>query len=587
MGRGLLVLLAAGVVLATGPARVRATAFPYGPYAQPVMVYPSPGDRYEQRLTQISFRGIPPGEIGSLQVVGSESGMHTGYLEADSDGAGGSFIPNHPFIPGETVTVTTGLNIIGGHGGSFSFEIDHPRPVPVVAPLHNAIAPHDLQHFYSEPGLVPAALRVTEDRAPAFDGDIFVAPEFGPAENGPMILDPTGRLIWFRPFPIGRRTMVTDFRAQRLDGQPVLTWWQGNSNEGTGRGDGIIFNDHYKKIATVHAGNGLMMDLHEFLLTNSGDAYILAVAPVHLPHLRRTVNNDVVQEIDLKTGLVLFQWDALDHIPLSDSVKFGRDHSGQLFDPYHLNSISLDRSGNLIVSSRNTNAVFGIDRATGEIIWQLGGRHSSLRLGSGVQTAFQHDAVMQPDGRLTIFDDGAGPPTVHPASRGLEVALDFGGHRAVLVHQWFHSPNLSSNFEGSVQRLPSGNTFIGWGQQPYFSEVGVDGRQIFDARFIAGTASYRAYRFRWSGFPDSRPAIAIVRRGSGFSAYASWNGATAVTAWRVLAGAKASSLRRGAAVPRHGFETAIPIPAGAHTVAVQALGARGAVLATSLPRGVH
>ena len=584
MGRGLLVLLAAGVVLAAGPARVHATAFAYGPYAQPVMVYPSPGDRYEQRLTQISFRGIPAGEIGSLQVVGSESGTHTGYLQADSDGNGGSFIANHPFAPGETVTVTTGLNIVGGHDGSFSFAIDHPRPAPGVGPLRNATAPGDLQHFYSEPGLVPAALRVTENTAPAFDGDIFVAPEFGPAENGPMILDPTGRLIWFRPFPIGRRIMVTDFRAQRLGGQPVLTWWQGNSNQGTGRGVGIILNDHYEKIATVQAGNGLRMDLHEFLLTNSGDAYVLAVAPVHLPELRRSVNNNIVQEIDVKTGLVLFQWDALDHIPLSDSVKFGRHHAGQLFDPYHLNSISLDRSGNLIVSSRNANAVFGINRATGQIIWQLGGRHSSFRLGSGVQTAFQHDAVMQPDGRLTIFDDGAGPPRVHPASRGIEVALNYGEHRATLVHQWFHSPSLSSNFEGSVERLPSGNTFIGWGQQPYFSEVGVDGRQIFDARFVAGTATYRAYRFRWSAHPDTLPAEAVVRSGSrGFTAYASWNGATAVAAWRLLAGAGSRSLHRAATQPSHGFETGIPIPAGVRVVAVQALSASGAVLATSKP----
>jgi hypothetical protein len=553
----------------------------------PVMVYPSPGDRFEQRATQISFRGIPAAQIGSVQVVGSRSGIHAGQIEADSDGEGASFVPSERFAPGETVTVTTGLNIVGGDNGLFRFRIDHPRPYPRYSPLPHATAPNDLQHFYSAPGLIPAAVRVTENRAPASEGDIFVAPQYGPAENGPMILDPGGRLIWFRPYPIGRGILATDFRTQNLDGQRVLTWWQGNSNQGSGRGVGMIYNDHYERIATVHAGNGLHMDLHEFRLTPNGDAYIVAVAPVHAPHTRRSIENGIVQEIDVKTGLVLFQWDALDHIPLSDSVKYGRRQGGHVLDPYHINSVSVTGAGNLVVSFRNTNAVYGISRATGRVIWTLGGRHSSFRLGGGVSTAFQHDAVVQRSGRLTIFDDGAGPPTVHSASRGIEVNLNFDTHRATLVRQWFHSPNLSSSFEGSLQRLEGGDAFLGWGQQPYFSEVNAQGHQIFDAHFVAPSATYRAYRLPWSGHPNTRPAIAVVRSGSRSSVYASWNGATAVSAWRVVAGATLKRLHHGATRPRHGFETGLPVPSGVKLVAVQALDARGHVLATSRAERVH
>ena len=551
------------------------------------MVYPSPGDRYEQRDTQISFRGIPAGEIAPLTVVGSRSGVHTGQIEADSDGDGGSFIPTRPFRAGETVTVTTDLNVIGGQTGQFRFAIDRPRPRPGYRALPRANAPNALMQFHSQPGLLPAAVRVTENNTPPSDGDIFVAPQDGPAENGPMILDPDGRLIWFRPFPLHERLLATDFAAQEFDGQRVLSWWQGNSNQGSGRGVGIILNDHYQQIATVRAGNGLRMDLHEFLLTPSGDAYIIAVAPVRIPGVRRSVENGIVQEIDVKTGLVLFQWDALDHIPLSDSVKYGTHHPGHILDPYHLNSVALDRSGNLIVSSRNTNAVFDVDRATGRIDWQLGGRHSSFRLGPGTATAFQHDATMQPNGELTIFDDGGGPPTVHSASRGIQVALDVKHHRATLVHQYAHTPALASNFEGSVQRLPSGNVFLGWGQQPYFSEIGAHGHQVYDAHFVAPTASYRAYRFPWSGQPDSKPAIAVVGTGrSHFSVYASWNGATDVVSWRVLAGATASALHGAATRAQHGFETGLPVPSGARTVEVQALGPHGTVLSTSGPKSV-
>ena len=587
MRRGLIVLIAMGLGVAASPAAGGELTLARTANPAPVMVYPSPGDRFEQRDTQISFRGIPAGQIGTVTVVGSKSGTHTGTIEADSDGDGGSFIPTTRFAPGETVTVTTGLDVIGGTNGSFHFAIDHPRPFVKYAPLDHASAPNGLMHFYSQPGLIPAALRVTENRTPATEGDFFVAPQFGPAENGPMIIDPTGRLIWFRPFPIHQRLLVTDFRVQHLDGHPVLTWWQGNSNEGSGRGVGIILNDHYKKIATVRAGNGLHMDLHEFLLTPRGDAYIIAVAPVHVRDTRRSLQNGIVQEIDVKTGLVLFQWDALDHIPLSDSVKYSRRHPGHVLDPFHVNSVALDRSGNLLISCRNTDTVYDVSRATGRILWQLGGRHSSFRLGGGVSTAFQHDAVMLRNGLMTIFDDGAGPPTVHSASRGIEVALNFHKHRATLVRQYLHSPALSANFEGSVQRLASGSTVIGWGQQPYFSEFNAAGQQVFDAHFVAPTSSYRAYRFPWSGHPDTRPAIGIVAAGSGFTAYASWNGSTAVGAWRILAGGKPHRLRAAGTRPRHGFETALPVPAGAGWAAVQALDARGQVLATSRPAAVR
>ena len=581
-------VILAGPVSAPSAADLRPIAVTaHVAYPAPVMVYPSPGDRFEQRETQISFRGIPAADIGPITVVGSRSGVHAGQIAADSDGNGGSFIPNRRFTAGETVTVTTDLNVIGGRNGRFRFAIDHPRPQPHYAALPRASAPNSVASFHSAPGLLPATVRVTVNHTPASDGDIFVAPQFGPAENGPMILDPSGHLIWFRPIPIGKRLIATDFRAQQFDGQRVLSWWQGNSNEGSGRGAGIILDDHYQQIATVRAGNGLAMDLHELLLTNAGDAYILAVAPVRLHGFRRSIENGIVQEIDVKTGLVLFQWDALDHIPLSDSVKFRGRQAGHVLDPYHLNSVALDRSGNLVVSSRNTNAVFDVDRATGHVNWQLGGRGSSFRLGGGVSTAFQHDAVMQPNGELTIFDDGGGPPTVHTDSRGIQVALDFKHHRATLAHQYLHSPALASNFEGSVQRLPSGNVFLGWGQQPYFSEIGTHGHQVYDAHFVAPTASYRAYRLPWFGQPDSKPGIAVVRDGPHrFSVYASWNGATDVSAWRLLAGGTSGPLHAAATRPRHGFETGLPVSRGVRTVEVEALGAHGSVLATTSSRSV-
>ena len=365
-----------------------------------------------------------------------------------------------------------------------------------------------VQHFHSRPDLEPASITINRRSSSAYGGDIFLTPQYGPVQNGPMLLDPSGNLIWFQPLPANQ--LATDFRVQQLNGQPVLTWWQGYTNNGSGRGEGVIYNSSYQQIATVQAGNGLQgMDLHEFLVTPQGDAYVVGVSPIHWNGMKRPLMDAVVQEIDIKTGLVLFEWHAIDHIPISASF-FKNGAPGAVFDPYHLNSIALDTDGNLIVSLRNTWAVYKIDHQTGAVIWTLGSNQNNFKMGAGTQTAFQHDVVLQPNGMLTMFDDGAGPPRVHTQSRAIEESLNESNNTVTLVRQFEHSPGLSANFEGGAQVLPGGDLFVGWGQQPYFSEFNSSGQLIFDARFTSNTSSYRAYKFAWSGQPTTPPA---ARRG--------------------------------------------------------------------------
>jgi Arylsulfotransferase (ASST) len=562
--------------------------------AQPlVAVYPSPDTSYNNPATQITFRGLPASQIGSVTVTGSATGPHTGHIAADSDGYGGSFLPDKPFQAGETVTVMTSLDVIGGHNGAFTFKIEHPsKPItptslPVVPNTYSAV-----QHFRSEPGLLPSAVWVSKDTAPASEGDIFVAPQYGPVQNGPMILDSSGRLVWFEPFPVSQKLIVTDFRTQNLYGQPVLTWFQGYTDHGSGVGEGVILNQNYQQVAVVQAGNGFQMDLHEFLVTPQGQAYLLAVSPVSLPNVvNKPVLDAVVQEIDIKTGLVLYEWHALDHIPFGDSY-FPLKSPGYVYDPYHANSVGVDRQNNPVVSLRDTSAVYKIDRATGRVVWELGGKHPSFSMGSGTSIAFQHDAVVQPDGTVTIFDDGAGPPTLQPYSHGIRVAVNASRHTASLVRSYDHSPRISANFEGSVQDLPDGSVFLGWGQQPYFSEDNAAGQQIFDGHFYEPTSSYRAYRFVWNGQPLDAPALSVGTAWRGIPyLWASWNGATDVARWQVLAGTSSGWLAPIGSVARDGFETAFSANTEAPYFAVQALGGSGQVLAqsavASVPRHVE
>jgi hypothetical protein len=356
-------------------------------------------------------------------------------------------------------------------------------------------------------------------------------------------------------------------------------------NGGVGKGHDMIYDDHYRQIATVSAGNDLLADGHEFVITRRGTAFLTAFRLVHWDAsskggVKNAVLQDaVVQEIDIATGLVVFQWDSLDHVPLSASVTPYRGPRHPL-DYFHVNSIQQLSNGNLIISSRNTWAVYEIDYRTGRVIWTLGGKHPSFRMGAGTSPAYQHDAQLHPGGLLTMFDDGAAPQ-VHPQSRGLIDRLNLKSKTVSLVRELDHVPKLVSSFMGSVQLLPDANAFVGWGQPPYFTEYGAGGREIFDGRFVGPNTSYRAYRFHWSAQPAEPPSLAVRHRGGATVVYASWNGATDVSSWRVLAGSTPTALSAVRAASTRGFETAITFHSKAQYFAVQALGPGGHVLATS------
>jgi hypothetical protein len=553
--------------------------------AQPVLVFPSPGSHYASPHAQITLRGVPPAQLGTIAVTGSQSGTHSGHVAADSDGLGGSFLPDRPFTSGEQVTVSTQQSVIGGSGGSFSFTVAHPAPpVGPGARFRIGRVKGDVLNFHSRLDIRPATVQVHAKAATA-PGDLFLSPQDGPIQNGPMIVDAAGRLVWFDRVPPGE--MATDFRVQRYDGRSVLTWWQGYSGAGLGFGNDVITDDHYRRIATVQAGNGLRADLHEFLLTPRGTALITAFFPVYgdarAEHgsSHTVIYDAVIQEIDVKTGLVLFQWDSLDHVPLSASYTPPVSRRAA-FDYFHINSIDIDDDGNLIVSSRNTWAIYKVNVFSGQPMWTLGGKHSSFRMGPGTRFAFQHDAEIQAqnDEYMTLFDDGAGPPTIEHTSRGLKLRLDLRQMTARVAAQYQHSPGLSASFEGNVQQLPGGHILVGWGQQPYFTEFSASGRMLFDGRFVDGNSGYRVYRFAWSATPAAPPAVAARLKPTP-TVYASWGGSTNVASWRVLAASSSHTLRTVATARKNGFETAITIHSPQQYVAVQALSASGRLLGTS------
>jgi hypothetical protein len=555
-----------------------------------VTVSPLSGSRDATAQTQISFLGVPAGAIGGVSVVGSKSGAHAGRLLAYSQGDGASFMPARPFVEGERVVARARVR----SGGRVERLLDIfaiaqqdaiTRTPETIYPGH----PSDVQGFFSRPDLHPPRVTVTEQSPAVAAGDEFVAPYTGPGQAGPMILDANGAMVWFKPLPTGE--FATNLRVQDYLGKPVLTWWQGDiSVHGFGLGEGVIFDQSYTDVAHVHAGNGLQADLHDLQLSKQGTALITAYDPI-LCDLSTAggsslgaVTDGLVQEIDVKTGLVMFQWTSLDHVALAESyVNAGQASTAAPFDYFHINSINVDQDAGLLISARNTWAAYDLDPRSGQILWRLGGKASSFHMGPGTSTAWQHDPRELAAGAISIFDNGASPK-VHGQSRGIVVDLDAQHKTATLAAQVLHAPPLVSDSQGNLQALENGDWFAGWGQVATFSEFNSAGALLFDAHFPTHTQSYRALRFAWTGTPAHAPAFVVRAAAGGASIVdASWNGATLVSSWRVLAGADPSGLQQVAQVARNGFETAIALAPGARGryMTVQALDATGQVIGTA------
>ena len=405
-----------------------------------------------------------------------------------------------------------------------------------------------------------------------------------------MILDEAGRLVWF--LPLRGDEQAFDFRAQTYRGRPVLTWWQGRMVVYRGAGVGRIVDSSYRPVATVRAANGYEMDAHELKLTPSGTALVMSyvVVPWDLSKLggRRDglVEDNVVQEIDVKTGALLFEWHALGSIGLGESYRPAPRARGKVHDPYHLNSIDLDADGNLVLSARHTNALYKIDRRTGDVIWRLGGKRSDFTMGADTTFKLQHDARVQPDGTITLFDNVAEDlPARGRRSRGMTLAVDPERGTASLVRELEHPDGILSPTQGSMQRLDGGDAFIGWGGvQPLFSEFDRNGRVVFDARFLAeGVETYRAYRMPWRARPAQRPRAVATATGRSTTVRVSWNGATDVSRWRV----RSEDGRTTATAARRGFETSLRVNGRPRTVVAEGLDASGAVLGSTAPVAVR
>jgi len=459
---------------------------------------------------------------------------------------------------------------------------------------------------------------INVDNPGTASGLIFVAPytsyeETMIGQTGALIMDQAGNPVWFRPLD-SRYIQNTDFRVQSYKGKPVLTMWQGtisgtqSANSNLPAGDPepgayyLIINQNYKVIKILTAQKGFTADVHEFIITNRNTALFTAVkqVPADLTPYGGPADgyfdNYSIQEVDLKTGKLVFFWDVLTHVDPAESMVSASSatSSNNIWDCFHMNSVEEGPDNTLLISMRNMWAIYNIDKETGNIIWQLGGKQNDFTFGPNATFSWQHDARHRPGNRISLFDDACCASPSSPAegpAHGLILQLKFRNMTANVNRTYYHDPNLKVPSQGNVQKLSNGNKFVGWGQEPYLSEFANAGNTkndpslnfLYDMQFPNQNLSYRAFKNKWVGLPCYPPSIAVNLCCEDTTiVYASWNGSTETVAWQVLVGRRPDRLSVVVnCTPRTGFETDICINSDGPYFQVNALNSCGEVIGTS------
>lgn len=320
--------------------------------------------------------------------------------------------------------------------------------------------------------------------------------------------------------------------------------------------------------------------MHDFHITTNDTAILVVYEPI--PYDLTSVGgpglgwlyDGIVQEIDIVTGELLFEWRSSSFYPPEASYEpLGkRGHEPSLgYDYFHLNSVDKDDQGRYLISSRHAHTVTCVDGSTGEVLWTLGGKYNEFTDptgGSATEFAWQHDARWQGANTLTLFNNAAnGNDDRSAVSRGMLIELDVPARQATVLTTYDHPQDLMAVSQGNVQVLDTGNVLVGWGHSAAYTEFSADGDALCDVHFGASAyytfgrvVSYRVFKGDWVGKPTSPPRAIITDD----SVFVSWNGATEVAFWQLEAW-DGMSLSNATFFPviqvnRSGFETEIPLP---------------------------
>ena len=451
-------------------------------------------------------------------VEGSKSGYHSGVVKLSDDNKTILFFPDLKFTADEIVTVTIKPGIKTVSGKNFSQKIFQFQTTTLLTPINseNLIYSTDEQEggqnnyiTHNQQFTQSAATDTLPARFPVltvdttnnpYNGKIFIANKpsvfNAPYDSYLIIADNDGSIIKYKKFgtPESNFKILPDGRLATSE-----------------NGRHIVLDTTLTPVDTFKCGNGYNADSHDFLLLPNGHSVLFASDPQPMDMSQivpggrpdATVVGAVIQELDASKNVV-FQWRSFDYIDVTATYY---DLTQKNIPYIHGNALEIDKEGNILFSMRYTSSIVKVNRKTGDVDWVLGGKQNQFNFinehaaNSPTYFSNQHNVSVLPDGNILLFDNGDQHPTLY--SRGVEYQLNEQDSTATMVWEYDHSKTIYTSSGGSVQRLPNGNTILGWSRpgnqnyHPVFTEVH-DTTVVLEMSFPSGQFSYRAYKFPWS-----------------------------------------------------------------------------------------
>ncbi|KAK3053111.1 hypothetical protein LTR09_005737 [Extremus antarcticus] len=449
----------------------------------------------------------------------------------------------------------------------------------------------------------PPVLNISRFDGELAPGYVFISPVDNNKQDGTydlsgtgFIMDQRGDLIFAADedgmgFCNGWVAGMTDFRVQAYQARKYITYWDGCNTRGTHwghRGGRVSFIDEeYNKfelnpdlgINTLEPATRGSVDVHEHQMT---DHDTMVVTSYNNTQINLTwiggpadawVADGMFFELDVKTGKVLFEWRALDHISLEAS-RYGINSAGAgvtkrvPWDWLHINSV--ERVGdNYLISARHHFAIYMISGTDGSVLWKLDGLDGGSFGSMPVNFRWQHHArahnVTKDGMTISLFNNMVNRvKNNNTQTNGLAfwLPLPLDPHNPPVLVRQLQMPDemLFSGTQGSYQMdVGNGNGFMGYGKVPVVREFAPDGKLLWQARFGQDGAvmNYRGFKMTWHGTPKARDPVVLIENPRLHTprVYVSWNGATEISGWAILAGNDKDSLEAIGVAQKKGFET--------------------------------
>lgn len=352
-------------------------------------------------------------------------------------------------------------------------------------------------------------------------------------------IDPGLFVVSFRASPDARPWVIV------FDHEGVPRWWYSPATRALWAqilSDGTVvwarsFGDGYgldprmahevrsvsgKQVRVVRT-KGEIIDGHEFRELDNGNVLVDTYAPDTKVNLSRfggprsvSAVFAEIQEVD-RDGRVVWRWNSRGKIGLGETGRWWRNvlsngktsaRGVRTFDPVHINSIDPRGPDEVVMSARHTDAIYGIERSTGDIRWKLGGTETadSLQIvGDPAVKDFggQHDVRVGEDGTISVYDNGKDRPR---RPRVVSYRLDLDKGTATYLGQLNDPRITTSHCCGSARPLDGGGWLVSWGDNPLVTAFDAGGRTAFRLELAAST-------FRAVPVPEGATTVAALDRG--------------------------------------------------------------------------